>query len=139
MSEKDEAKEYDNIIQQLCDEMTQNRLTDRFMAKASGVAEACYVSTSSTPTYGAYTETYLLHEIRKDIDHVIRVLSAKRLSPSKAKDVLEEVIENITCDHECKSCKYYRPKAVDYCNTARRIADYIVDTGIVEVYKPETK
>ena len=169
MSKKDETREHDNILQQLCAEMSQNqtdieKLADMNEALHSTVrslegfcpspissstvttavttaattAATCGMSSYSVPKIDP-AEVMLLRELRKDTDYIIRILSAERLSPFKAKDVLEEVIENITCNHECKSCKYYRPKAIDYCNTARRIADYIVDTGIVEVYEPETK
>lgn len=48
---------------------------------------------------------------------------------------LTDVLDSMECPtNECKSCKYYRPGGVDFCNTSLRIAEYLVLNGIVNVF-----
>lgn len=110
-----------------------NRL-DSMQTPMCGCADSEYAT--------AYSITTKAHAegLATNPDHIrmleeIHAAVCTHLSFAESIAELTDVLDSMECPtNECKSCKYYRPGGVDFCNTSLRIAEYLVLNGIVNVF-----
>lgn len=83
----------------------------------------------------AYAERDALSPEHLRMLEEVHAAVCNRLTCAEAVAELTEMLDSMECPtDECKSCKYFRPGGVDFCNTSLRIAEYLVLNGIVNVF-----
>ncbi len=116
---------------------------------AAGLFNSCGTAISPNP-YTSYTSAYasttipsvpelerVLFEIRNDIRDILNELDF-HVSYKPAVQYLTAILEDIPCPTDgCARCAYYKPGAVDYCNTSQKIAEYLLSNNIVKLNKPK--
>ena len=100
-------------------------------------------SAATTTSYHMPSVEYRIEGMLRDLFNmsceILQNVSApicKTVSESTAR--LETVLDTMPeCEHDCKKCKYYIPGGVETCNNSKRIADFLIDNGIVLVTRPK--
>lgn len=85
--------------------------------------------------YGCYSEGPATNPYHIRMLEEVHAAICSHLSPAESIAELTHAIDSIECPvADCKSCKYFNPGGVDFCNTSLRIADFLVLNGIVKVF-----
>lgn len=121
-------------IKSLCEEFERNRrvmcTSADFVPKHNSALDTLEIASA----YGAdRTSSYI--PIHTEMLTEIHAAVCTRLNPAESIAELTDVLDSMECPtDECKSCKYFKPGGVDFCNTSLRIAEYLVLNGIVNVF-----
>lgn len=115
------------------DEISKIRSSGASIATSLG-AEKC----GSYPPKSWTTPRYSTERLIEDIHQMV----CNTLAPRDAVGKLTELIDEASCPvDDCKKCKYFNPGSIDYCRTGEKIAEFLINTGLVKVmcHKPIDK